>query len=271
MKRTTKRRIDRQVIHLSKRRYLTLRGQRKGNSTPQPNFSTNPNVVLSAYLYDLASTLPVHILPGANDPAGVILPQQPFPRAMLGKAANFETFRCETNPVWLRIECGGGSDHTVSNGTSPSSSRNGRIPLIRNILATSGQSVLDMYQYLPTPPSTHLSIACSTLRWRHIAPTAPDTLWCHPFREKDPFVFEETPDLYIVGGMPEFDTELIGTGGKMARKCRVVLVPSFSETGCLVLVNLRTLAARCVKFSIAGGTEILGDHSSSARKHSVDE
>lgn len=245
---------------------------RKANSAAQPSFSTNPSVVLSAYLHDLASTLPVHILPGANDPAGVILPQQPFPRAMFGKAAGFETFRCETNPVWLRIECGGESEHVTANGASSSNSTSNSTPLIRSVLATAGQPVLDMYQYLPTPPSTHLSITCSTLKWRHMAPTAPDTLWCHPFREKDPFVLQETPDLYVVGGMPEFGTELVGTP---TRKCRVVLVPSFSETGCLVLVNLRTLAVRCVKFVVAGmvigETETLRDHGSSAQIHFVDK
>ncbi|KAL4074533.1 DNA polymerase alpha/epsilon subunit B-domain-containing protein [Scleroderma yunnanense] len=238
---------------------------RKGSSAAQPSLSTNPNVVLSAYLHDLASILPVHILPGADDPAGVILPQQPFPRAMFGKAAGFETFRCETNPVWLRIECGGESEDVISNRASSSASRSHCSPLTRCILATSGQPVLDMHQYLPSPPSTHLSITCSTLKWRHVAPTAPDTLWCHPYREKDPFVLQETPDLYIVGGMPEFDTSLIGPEGGGTRRCRVVLVPSFSETGCLVLVDLRTLRVRCVNFAVAGmalgRTEVLEDHS----------
>lgn len=228
---------------------------RKYGSAAQAKFSTHPNVTLSAHLEDLASVLPVHVLPGGDDPAGVILPQQPFPLAMFGKAAEFETFRCETNPVWLRVECGRKSKSTMPMGTKSSTSSSRSVPLIRSVLVTSGQPVLDMYQYLPSPPSTHLSIACSSLKWRHLAPTAPDTLWCHPFRERDPFVLGETPDLYIVGCMPEFSTQLVGgesKDGKMSRKCRVVLVPNFSETGCLVLVNLRTLAVRCVNFTVAG-------------------
>ncbi|KAI6038987.1 DNA polymerase alpha/epsilon subunit B-domain-containing protein [Pisolithus marmoratus] len=227
--------------------------QRKFGSAAQARFSTHPNVTLSAHLQDLASALPVHVLPGGDDPAGVILPQQPFPRAMFGKAAELESFRCETNPVWLRIECDSKSNSAASNGARLSTSSGQK--LIRSVLVTSGQPVLDMYQYLPSPPSTHLWIACSTLKWRHLAPTAPDTLWCHPFRERDPFVLGETPDLYIVGCMPEFGTQLVGAesmDGKRSRSCRVVLVPNFSETGCLVLVNLRTLAVRCVNFIVAG-------------------
>lgn len=242
---------------------------RKFGSAAQAKFSTHPNVTLAAHLQDLASALPVHVLPGADDPAGVILPQQPFPRAMFGKAAEFESFRCETNPVWLRIECDCKSKTAAQNGARLSTSSGHPVSLIRSVLVTSGQPVLDMYQYLPSPPSTHLSIACSALKWRHLAPTAPDTLWCHPFRERDPFVLGETPDLYIVGCMPEFGTQLVGgesRDGKRSRKCRVVLVPNFSETGCLVLVNLRTLAVRCIHFTVAGmvagGTSSLEEQAS---------
>lgn len=242
---------------------------RKFGSAAQAKFSTHPNVTLAAHLQDLASALPVHVLPGADDPAGVILPQQPFPRAMFGKAAEFESFRCETNPVWLRIECDRKSKTAAQNGARLSTSSGHPVSLIRSVLVTSGQPVLDMYQYLPSPPSTHLSIACSALKWRHLAPTAPDTLWCHPFRERDPFVLGETPDLYIVGCMPEFGTQLVGgesKDGKRSRKCRVVLVPNFSETGCLVLVNLRTLAVRCIHFTVAGmvagGTSSLEEQAS---------
>ncbi|KAH7889789.1 DNA polymerase alpha/epsilon subunit B-domain-containing protein [Phlebopus sp. FC_14] len=228
-----------------------VKKSRKFGAASPANFSPHPNLALSAHLQDLASALPVHILPGADDPAGAILPQQPFPRAMFGKAAGYETFRCETNPVWLRIECGGDS----SPSTQPSKSTVCHPSIARSLLVTSGQPVLDMYKYLPTPPSTLLSIASSTLRWRHIAPTAPDTLWCHPYRERDPFVLSETPDIYIVGGMPGFGTQLIGPEGgakKSRRRCRLVLVPSFLETGILVLVNLRTLAVRRVNFEVVG-------------------
>ncbi|OAX36419.1 hypothetical protein K503DRAFT_695182 [Rhizopogon vinicolor AM-OR11-026] len=238
------------------------RKPRKFGASAQAKFSPHPNIALSAHLHDLTSALPVHILPGADDPSGVILPQQPFPRAMFGKAASFEGFHCEPNPAWLRIRCSDEPESLVTKEGITSSSQSGHLPVTRSILVTSGQPILDMYKYLPTPPSSLVSIAASTLRWRHIAPTAPDTLWCHPYRDRDPFVLRETPDIYLVGGMPQFGTELLGSedGTIRGRYCRIVLVPSFSQTGILVLVNLRTLEVRRVDFGVEGLSASGGEH-----------
>jgi DNA polymerase delta subunit 2 len=227
---------------------------RKFGASAQAIFSPHPNLALSAHLHDLTSALPVHILPGEDDPSGTILPQQPFPRAMFGKAATFESFHCESNPAWLRVRCDE-NESSIPNEGRTSSSQSNHLPVTRSLLVTSGQPVLDMYKYLPTPPSSLVSIAASTLRWRHVAPTAPDTLWCHPYRDRDPFILWETPDIYLVGGMPQFGTELVGSedgSGRTGRCCRIVLVPSFSQTGVLVLVNLRTLEVQRVDFGVEG-------------------
>jgi DNA polymerase delta subunit 2 len=48
----------------------------------------------------------------------------------------------------------------------------------------------------------------ATLRWRHLAPTAPDTLACYPFADADPFVLQECPHVYAAGGQPEFGTRV---------------------------------------------------------------
>jgi len=208
-------------------------------------FSPHPTVNLSAHLLDLARVMPIHLLPGASDPSGTILPQQPLPRAMFGAASALSSFTCETNPTYIHI----------ASGSEPASSRP---PIFRTLLVNSGQPLNDMFKYLPTPPSTRLSLAESTLRWRHMAPTAPDTLWCHPFFANEPFVIMETPDLYIIGNQPRFQTRMI-TGepdesGSGEKRCRVVLVPVFAETGVLVLVNLRTLGVKCVRFGVEGMT-----------------
>ncbi|KAF8559488.1 hypothetical protein OG21DRAFT_1473884 [Imleria badia] len=226
-------------------------------STLTPSdLSPHPNSILSAHLHDLASALPIHILPGPDDPSGAILPQQPFPRAMFSGATNFETFHRETNPVWLRLRCGTDPGQSSSKGPSSPIPNVDRPLVTRSVLVTSGQPVLDIFKYLPTPPFTLVSIAELTLKWRHIAPTAPDTLWCHPYRERDPFVLNETPDIYIIGGMSEFATALVGSEQdgkkKRSRQCRMVLLPSFVETGTLVLVNMRTLDVRCVNFGVNG-------------------
>ncbi|KAJ7172733.1 DNA polymerase alpha/epsilon subunit B-domain-containing protein [Mycena filopes] len=202
------------------------------------NFSPDPTLSLSAHLLDIARTMPVHLLPGEADPSGVILPQQPFPRAMFGAVSIYGSFSCETNPTYLRIGSETGSEPT------------------RTLLVNSGQPLNDMFKYVPSPPNTALSLLESTIRWRHMAPTAPDTLWCHPYFSADPFLISQTPDLYIVGGQQRFGTKMMldkGEEGEEARKkCRLVLVPRFADTGTLVLVNLRTLDVKTVKFGIKG-------------------
>jgi DNA polymerase delta subunit 2 len=92
-----------------------------------------------------------------------------------------------------------------------------------------------------------------------MAPTAPDTLWCHPYFMVDPFLICETPDVYIIGGQKKFATRLIteetdGDGDDGDKRCRIVLVPSFAETGVMVLVNMITLRVRTVRFTVQGMT-----------------
>ncbi|KDQ59486.1 hypothetical protein JAAARDRAFT_174842 [Jaapia argillacea MUCL 33604] len=223
-------------------------------------FSAHPTENLSSTLHDIAQVMPIHILPGENDPSGTILPQQSFPRAMFGSASSFSSFSCETNPTYLRLSTG--HDSEADAGVASTSSSRPRT-YTWSILANSGQPLNDMFKYLPSPPTTRLSLVESTLRWRHMAPTAPDTVWCHPYFTTDPFVINETPDLYIIGNQPRFQTKMvsekgkggIGEGGKgkgKGKRCRVVLVPGFAETGVLVLVNLRTLGVKSVRFAVEG-------------------
>ncbi|KAK0483380.1 DNA polymerase alpha/epsilon subunit B-domain-containing protein [Armillaria novae-zelandiae] len=189
-------------------------------------FSPHPTETLAGHLYDIGRVMPIHVLPGETDPSGTILPQQPFPRGLLGPVASLRSFSCETNPTYIRI---GGSKGVA-----------------RTMLVNSGQPLNDMFKYVT---SSRLSILASTLSWRHMAPTAPDTLWCHPYFGVDPFVIRETPDVYIVGGQKKFGTKLVREEG---RRCRLVLVPEFARTGTVVLVNVQSLEVKTVKFGIDG-------------------
>ena len=84
------------------------------------------------------------------------------------------------------------------------------------------------------------------LTWRHLIPTAPDTLAAYPYYNADPFIIQEAPHVLFAGGQPEFGTALVeGPGGQSVR---VVALPNFSATGTMVLVNLRTLAVHPVQF-----------------------
>ena len=128
----------------------------------------------------------------------------------------------------------------------------------RTLLVSAGQPVEDMQRYVRGPAHTRLALACASLRWRHVAPTAPDTLWCHPFFAKDPFVIPQTPDIYVVGNQPAFATKLVSDDGSAdgeegaPKRCRIVLVPNFRQSGVLVLVNMRTLGVRRVQFAVEG-------------------
>jgi DNA polymerase delta subunit 2 len=93
-----------------------------------------------------------------------------------------------------------------------------------------------------------------------MAPTAPDTLWCHPYFGGDPFIISETPDLYIVGNQKKFATKLVteesedGEAGGTEKRCRIVMVPDFARTGILVLIDLRSLEVRTIAFAVEGMT-----------------
>jgi DNA polymerase delta subunit 2 len=180
------------------------------------------------------------MVPGCSDPCGTILPQQAMPRAMFGSVSSLAGFQCETNPALVRI-----GDDLESDPSSASEDPH------RLILATSGQTMDDMFKYVRTPPVTRLALAEATLRWRHIAPTAPDTLWCHPYFTSDPFILANTPDFYVIGNQPHFQTKLI-EDEEHSRRCRIILLPSFARTGMIVLANLSSSKVRLVQVGSKG-------------------
>lgn len=63
---------------------------------------------------------------------------------------------------------------------------------------------------LPLLCSTaRLAVLESMLRWRHMAPTAPDTLACYPFADNDPFILHKCPHVFFAGNQPAFETRLL--------------------------------------------------------------
>lgn len=75
-----------------------------------------------------------------------------------------------------------------------------------SLLGSSGQPIHSLLAY--TKMESPLEAIRNTLVWRHMAPTAPDTLPCYPYVEKDPFIIEELPSIYFAGNCAEFDTSL---------------------------------------------------------------
>ena len=184
---------------------------------------TAPLKEADALLSQLAAALPVDLMPGRHDAANSALPQQPLHPCLLPESSRFD------GPAALRRV------------TNPHQCLLGGVRL----LGTSGQNVDDLYRC--TGQEERLECAVATLQWGHLAPSAPDTLSCHPFSDRDPFLMPNLPHLYFVGNQPGYASRLMrGAGGGVTR---VVLVPRFCSTGTFVLVNLATLACHPITFS----------------------
>ena len=129
-------------------------------------------------------------------------------------------------------------DHTVCADTALSA------------LAISGQNIDDMCKYFPDEQIDRLGMARDTLRWRHLAPTAPDTLWCYPYFDRDPFALKQSPHVYLVGNQPQFATDLMEDENGLP--IRLVLVPRFVDTQTIAVMNTKTLEVKSVSFRMAG-------------------
>lgn len=139
---------------------------------------------------------------------------------MLPQARQYETARGVTNPYQVSL------DGVV-------------------LLGTSGEPISDIERYVAT--EDRLELLISTLVWRHLAPTAPDTLPCYPYDDRDPFVMQALPHVYFAGNQPSFATALVDSAD--GRRTRVITLPSFSDTGELVLLDLATLKCHAVAFT----------------------
>jgi len=180
---------------------------------------------LDVFFAQLAATAKVDIMPGETDPSNFTLPQQPMFLSLFPKTRIYSTFRTVTNPYLFQA------------GDFKSPCR---------ILGTAGQNIDDLARYSSAP--ARIDFLENTLRWRNIAPSAPDTLGCYPFDSKDPFVIEECPHIYFAGNQPQFETRLVE--GDRGQRVRLVLLPSFALTGTIVLVNIGTLDVHPITFSV---------------------
>ncbi|XP_031263427.1 DNA polymerase delta small subunit-like isoform X2 [Pistacia vera] len=180
---------------------------------------SDPIQELDILLTQIAAGVPLDIMPGVNDPANFSLPQQALNRCLFPGSAAYNTFRSCTNPHCFELD---------------------------NIrfLGTSGQNIDDLQKY--SEAKDQLEFMERTLKWRHLAPTAPNTLGCYPFTDRDPFMIESCPHVYFAGNMDKYDTHLLkGSEGQLVR---LVSIPKFSKTGIAVVVNLRNLECHTLSF-----------------------
>lgn len=190
-------------------------------------YNAQPSQQLDDFLSELLPSIPVTMLPGEHDPANASFPQQPVHTAMFPRSREFAATPGSKECGWL---------DPVTNPWE------GELDGWR-VLGTGGQNLDDIFKYIDS--EDRLGMMEAMCRWRCSAPTAPDTLWCYPFQDDDPFVMNDCPHLYFVGCQPEFGTKVIqGTDGQSVR---LIAVPSFSESKEIVLVDSETLEVSRIK------------------------
>lgn len=223
-----------------------------------------PSQLFDQFVSELLPSIPVTLLPGAQDPANASYPQQPVHSAMFplsrAYAAELGT-KAASQPGWF---------DPVTNPWEAEVEG-------WRILGTGGQNVDDVFKYVES--DDRLGMMEAMCRWRCCAPTAPDTLCmpslpslrCHfyasllffflscgkilmklflgsyPFQEDDPFVLKTCPHVYFVGCQPEFATKVIH--GPDGQSVRLIAVPSFSKTKEFVLMDTETLEVTRVKIA----------------------
>ncbi|MEW5307844.1 MAG: hypothetical protein WDW36_010217 [Sanguina aurantia] len=205
----------------------------------QQNTALQPIKDMDMCLSELAAALPIDLMPGAEDPTNTALPQQPLHRCLFPGAARFASLTRVTNPHELELD-----------GV--------------RLLGTGGQNLDDIAKY--SRHEDRLAMMQHCLQWRHLAPTAPETLTCYPFNALDPFILKQTPHVMFTGNQPTFMTSLVpaaspsGSSQDMEAdlsqqpSVRLIAIPSFSKTGTIVLLNLRTLQCHPMTFDTSMST-----------------
>jgi len=217
---------------------------------------------LDRLLSTVSSCVPIDIMPGDNDPVNRSFPQQPLHSSFFKETNLSDACQMATNPHYCEI------DHLNILGTSGQNisdllryttiseeeeeeeekDQNMEIDQKEKESQKTDDDVMkindqeeeeDQNQEKEMKKETPIDMLERTLKWQHMAPTAPDTLTCYPFKENDPFVIESLPDVYFVGNQRRFAQRLIE--GPNHTKTKLIMIPSFLQTHQLVLLNTKSL------------------------------
>ena len=177
-------------------------------------------------------------MPGEGDPTNQALPQQPLipfcssrRRPASRRAA---PFAAATNPhASFSV---GGCDFL---GTSGQNIDNMRAYMdVASNMDTDMDTDTEVKTNLGARGAESLDLMASSLRWQHVAPSAPDTLACYPYKDRDLFYVSSSPHVYFAGNQPAFGARLVRDGDT---KTLLVSVPDFATTGIVAMVNVDTL------------------------------
>ena len=173
------------------------------------------------YLSVLSHYVPVDVMSGIDDNSSIFFPDTAINKVMLPKCKNAlnKTLHLVGNPYLFKL-----------NDLS--------------FIGTSGENIDNIRQC--SAIRNTLDIMQSTLRWGHLAPSAPNDLRCYPY-DSDPMVIEEVPDVYFVGGQKMYEKKVVDVNG---RKVMMITIPEFSSTFSAVMYNVKTEEVKEVKFSM---------------------
>lgn len=210
----------------------------KGSKKREAQSATLPVQELDMFLTKLVSwaSVSIDILPGGLDPTNANWPQQPLHPCLF---------------PFLSACTRSSSDNNISRihrTTNPYEALIGG----RLFLGTDGQNVQDLRHFLLEDCAmntgrnvpTELKTMEYTLKFSHVAPTAPSSLHTSPLLGQDPFILRELPDVYFSGNCSKFDTCEVFVSDQ---RCRLVCIPDFSITHEAVLLNLCTLETESIK------------------------
>lgn len=141
------------------------------------SYNAGPQTLFDEFLSALLPSIPVTLLPGAQDPANATYPQQPIHTVMFPTARTYGPdpakkeagwFDAVTNPWEAEVEGW-------------------------RMLGTGGQNVDDVFKYVES--DDRLGMMEAMCRWRCIAPTAPDTLCKSTLR---PFLYRLLTECRVI-------------------------------------------------------------------------
>lgn len=138
--------------------------------------------VFDNFLASLCQYIDVDVMPGENDPSNHILPQKQMHFCMFPESAVYNTLNLVSNPYFCSLE-----------GVK--------------VIGNSGQPIRDILWFSDIEDPLDAMESC--LKWNHLAPTAPDTLGCFPYYDKDPFIIEECPHVFFAGNQEKFGTKMV--------------------------------------------------------------
>lgn len=173
--------------------------------------------LLDTFLAELSGCVPVDIIPGQMDPSNSSLPQQPLNPYMFPLSARYSALKSFPNPYECKVDT-------------------------TRIVCTSGQNINALTEF-SVEPKEQIKLLELTMKWRHLAPNAPDALQCIPMTDDDPFIVDMLPNLYVVGCMDSYETSTTIEG------VHCISVPRFSQgSHQIVLVNRFSLESETLAF-----------------------